>query len=141
MNHLDIAVVRGAHSVLDGGRGEPLLEEMVHVAGKDCLELFLLLEPGNEVLGGLVCPLLDLAVTPLLSRGICLTRVILLGDLKGNPCEVGAVSVGSLQLRLAEFGSVKRYVAEHHDRKTFLHLLFHKFVLNRRPCRLLRCLR
>ena len=110
MNHLNITVVRGANRVLYGCGRETFLEEAVHMAGKDGLELFLLLEPGDEVHGGLVSPLLDLTVTPFLSGRVSLSGIIFLGYLKGDTREIGAVAVIHLQLRLAELGCVNRHM-------------------------------
>lgn len=98
MDNLDIAVIGGSDRVLDGGRGETLLEETVHVASQNGLKLFLFLKPGNEVLGGLVCPLLDLAIAPFLPGRVGFSGIVCLRYLKWNACEVRAVAVCRLQL-------------------------------------------
>ena len=77
MHHLHVTFVGSTDGVLDCGRRETLLEEAVHMAGQDCFQLLLLLEPCDEVQGRLVGLLLHLAVAPLLSFWIGLARIIL----------------------------------------------------------------
>ena len=98
MNNMGISIISRTDGVLDGCGRETLLEEAVHVAAKDSFEEFLLLQPGTELQGRLVRPLLDLAIAPFLPCRVGFSGIVCLRYLKWNACEVRAVAVCRLQL-------------------------------------------
>ena len=94
------------HGVLDSGVGKTLLEKAMAMTAQDSLQKLLLLQPGNEIERRLVSLLLDLTVTPLLSRRISLPVIVLGSDFQRYSCQIGTVSIILFQFILAELGSV-----------------------------------
>ena len=129
MNDLRVAQIGCADGVLDGSLGEALLEEAVHMPAEDGFQEFLFLEPGDEIQGGPVRALLDLAIAPLLPFRIRDAGLVGLRQFRRNPAQIGALASHPLHLVLVEFRRVQRNVAKHHHRQAFGHLRLHLFQL------------